>query len=509
MLLRQQNKHAMHELQELAYILTKHKTRSIEIIGDETKHQNSKLHQLYKAIQKGEIKSDRQAAKYIYGESTISSKYRNLKHELKKRLLNTIFFIDMNGAKDKDDVYYQCWKEWAACRILIEKSARKTAISLAEQILKKAIKFDFYDLIVSISILLRMHYALREKNKKKFEYYDELYDFSKKQEKYRNLAHKYYMKLILDYTTDGVVANPQIEADAKEYYQALLPYMNKTKNVKFFYYLYQIQLLGKMGIFDYANAKKICDDAISFLNGKDFKGGLRNFYLNKLVCHIQLQEFKEGKVTAYKCQQLVSEGEFNWFKTNEYLFMLSFHTGNYQEGYKIYDMTIRHPRYKSHEIIHETWTLYKVYLHFLYLIEKIKINSNDKSFNSLRLGKFLNDIPSFSKDKQGMNIPVLIIQMSFLILQKNYDEAIERIESLNKYCDRYLKTNNANYRCNCFIKMLTQIPVARFNRIRIENRSSKYLDKMKGIEINYNSQAHEVEIIPFEKMWSLIIEALE
>lgn len=501
----------MEELRELAYILTKHKTKSIEIIGDDAKQYDSKLYQLYEAIQKGEVKTDKEAALSIYGEEEVSGKYRNLKHELKKRLFNTILFIDTNSQKNRDNAYYQCWKEWAICKVLVEKSARKTAINLAEKVLKKAIRFHFADLVISVSLLLRNHYALREKNKKKFEHYDELYEYYEGQEKYKNLAHKYYMKLILDYTMDGVNPNPKIEEDAKLYYKELSTVKDKVDNVKFHVQLFQIQLLGSMGVFDYEAAKNICTQGLAYLaeHSIEYKSSIRNFLLNKLVCHIQLKEFEEGKATAIECKKFITEGAFNWFKTNEYFFMLSFHTGNYQEAYKIYSLITNHSRFKSYKVLHETWSLYKIYLHFLYLVGEVTPLEKDKTFNTVRLGKFINDVPSFSKDKHGMNIPVLIAQMAFLILQRRYDAATKRIDALNKYCDRYLKTSSPNFRCNCFIKMLLQIPISGFHRAGVERRAKRYLEKLKTIEINFNNQAHEVEVLPFDVLWEFILDTLQ
>lgn len=501
----------MEELKELAYILTKYQTRSIQIVGHDSWQSNSKLSQLYEVIQSGEVSTDQEAAQLIYGEEDNNSKYRNLKHELKKRLLNTIFFIDTNKDKKRDKAYYKCWKDWAACQILIEKSARYSAVNLAEKTIKRCIKFDFLSLVSSIALLLRNHYALREKNKERFEYYDNLYETSRRQEECNNLAHKYYMKLILDYTMDSVTANPQIEADALEYYQELAPIKEETDNIKFHYYLYQIQLLGKMGIFDYQAAKDICTQAIGFLRAHDiaFKGGMRNFLLNKLVCHIQLSEFEDGKQTAIACNKLIAEGTFNWFKTNEYFFILSLHTENYQEAYDNYYKIVNHPRYRSYKILHETWALFRMYLHFLFLIRKFEPAADDNSFNTIRLGKFINAVPSFAKDKKGMNIPVLIIQMAFLILQHKYEPATERIDALNKYCDRYLKTSDPNFRCNCFIKMLVQIPIANFHRNGVERKAHPYLLKLQNIAINFNNQAHELEILPFEHLWEYILGELE
>lgn len=64
--------------------------------------------------------------------------------------------------------------------------------------------------------------------------------------------------------------------------------------------------------------------------------------------------------------------------------------------------------------------------------------------------RFLNDVPIFSKDKRGMNIPILIFHILYLILTKRYNDVIDRIVRIEKYTTRYLKKDD-NYRSNCFI----------------------------------------------------------
>lgn len=501
----------MEELRELVYILTQSAAQDAYFTSTYFGGGGSKMQQLFDAIQKEEVTDDQEAVELIYGEQRITSKYRNLKYELKKRLLDALLLVKPSGGKGRNEAYYQCWKEWAACQILIEKSARTSAKAIAQRLLRKAVQYDFLSLVVNIALFLRNHYALRERNRERFEYFDELYERYQQEEAYNNLAHKYYMRLILDHAQDSVIANPQIEADAQRYLEELTPLKDQATNAKFYYYLYQVQLLGKMGVFNYQEARDICAEAIAYLDQSnfEFKGGALNFLLNKLVCHIQLGEFEEGKKTAIACSELVEEGTFNWFKTQEYLFLLSAHTRNYQSAYDSYYAVVNHPRYNAYTILHETWSLYKMYLHFLYLLGKFELAAGDRSFSKVRLGKFLNETPSFAKDKQGMNIPVLIIQMAFLILQHKYDLAVERIDALNKYCDRYLRGNDPNFRCNCFIKMLLEIPKSAFHRNGAERRAQRYLKRMKTTAINFSSQAHELEILPFEDFWYLILQTLD
>lgn len=501
----------MQELKELSYILTKHKVRSIEIIGDDSRKQNSKLYQLYSVIRNGEAKNDAEASQLLYGEAQPSAKYRNLKHNLKNRLLNTIFFIDTNNSNSREKAYYSSWKQWSACIILKEKSAYIIATEIAEKVLKQALEHEFCDLIVASSLYLRRYYARQHKDVKRFNYYNQLYHEYREIEEYQNLAQEYYLKLIMNYAVESVTVNPQIKEDAEKYYEELAPFIEKTSIVKFHYLCYQIQLLGTMGVFDYQKSKEVCERAIQFLSSiKNISaGGVRNFLLNKLVCHIQLKEFEEGKATAIECEKTLQEGAFNWFKAKEFFFMLSIHTENYQDAYVNYKTITSHSRFNVYkDIFQETWLLYRMYLHFLFLMEKVTPYDGDNDFNNIRLGKFLNQVPSFSKDKHGMNIPVLIIQMAFLILQKKFDDALDRIEALEKYCSRYLKKDNPNFRCNCFIRMLLQIPISGFHKAGVERRALKYLNKMTTVEINFSNQAHEVEVLPFEIMWQFILDSL-
>ena len=124
------------------------------------------------------------------------------------------------------------------------------------------------------------------------------------------------------------------------------------------------------------------------------------------------------------------------------------------------------------------------------------------------MGKFLNSIPIYSKDKRGMNIPILIIQILFLIVKKDYGQLIDRMESIQKYSSRYLRAD-ANIRSNCFINMLLQIPKANFHKIGVERKSQKYYDKLLTNSIKISNQAIEVEIIPYEDLWEFILESLD
>jgi len=152
----------------------------------------------------------------------------------------------------------------------------------------------------------------------------------------------------------------------------------------------------------------------------------------------------------------------------------------------------------------QRWVLYEAYINLAIECGAAEYHGRRKRFS---IQKFINDLPHFSKDKRAMNIPILIAQMLFFIVRKQYNHAIDRIEALDKYSSRYLR-NNETFRSNCFIKMLLEIPKNSFNLLRVERASEKYFRRLLDSEIDLIDQPFEIEIIPYERLWAMIMNHL-
>ena len=111
--------------------------------------------------------------------------------------------------------------------------------------------------------------------------------------------------------------------------------------------------------------------------------------------------------------------------------------------------------------------------------------------------------------KYKMNIPILVLQLLFYLQRKDYDKVIDRLETIEKYCSRYLRKDKCTYRSNCFIKMLLQIPKAKFQKAEIIRKASPFLEKLGKKSIAIANQAFEIEIIPYEDLWELVLKELE
>ncbi len=104
-----------------------------------------------------------------------------------------------------------------------------------------------------------------------------------------------------------------------------------------------------------------------------------------------------------------------------------------------------------------------------------------------------------------MNITILIIHVLFLMWQKKYAKADERIDALKAYSNRYLR-DDANFRSNCFIKMLVQLAKGDFHPIRGQRYAKRYVERLKEVPLSKSRQGLEIEIVPYEHLWQMIIE---
>lgn len=501
----------MDGLKELVYVINKNKLRAIELMSLPMNSQ-TKLGELYELIAEGELDSSEALAEHFYPDDKSGASFRKLKANLKNRLINTLFFIDIKqpSFNDYQKAYYECYKDWAATKILMGRNAHTAAIELSQRTLGYAEKYEFTALKLDIYKTLRMHYASKGGNKRKFDRYNELYKACFEEFTVESQAEELYSELILHYVTDKSSKESLYER-AEAAYEQLKPALARHESYNLHLYASLIRLMIYTSVNDYEGAIVACDDAIQFFENKPFDAHvpLQIFYYQELVCFTQLRQFDRGSNAAEKCLQLIEEGSFNWFKYQELYMILSLHTGQYQRAYEVFTHTVEHSRFKFlPNTVTELWKIFEAYIHYLVEVERITPAEEDTRFNKFRLGRFLNETPIFSKDKRGMNVAILIIQILFQILKHKYNDAIDRIEAIEKYSSRYLHQENT-FRSNCFIKMLLTIPISSFHKAAVLRKAEPYLQKLESAPFEVSNQSLEVEIIPFEELWLFALESLE
>ena len=501
----------MKELLELIDVVNKHKVKHLEVFGN-VSPRKTKIHEFYDKLSDGSFSNDEEAAAFFYETSPDDRRYKELKKRLVERLYNTVLFIDVQDDKyDKvAKVYYTCWKEYASAKVLAGRTAYLTAFPLMEKILKQAIRFGFMELILDICRTLRLHYGAHYLDAKKFDYYNDLYQDYKKRYEADALSEEYYTTILIKFY-QAQAQGEDLEAyfqQAEHYTAELEPLVAQypsSYRLHLCYYLIQLTAATSIGKVDLA--LDTCEKAIAFFQDQPtFPSRALTIFSNQLfLLYWQKRDFSKGEVLFTQSLKTSIAGSITWFNSYDFFFLLSFHTKQYPKAYETLDFILNHTRFSSlPENSREKWKLYQAYCAYLGEMGKIKIPDQKK----FKVAKFINEVPLYASEKRTRNIPVLIIQTLFLFLHQRYDDAIDRVDSLNLYCSRYLK-KDASFRSNCFIKMLIKIIEANFHPVAASRKASGLCKKLNTVPLDVAKQIYEIEIIPYEDLWELALESLD
>ena len=179
----------------------------------------------------------------------------------------------------------------------------------------------------------------------------------------------------------------------------------------------------------------------------------------------------------------------------------------YQYALEVLSIATRHKEFdRLDKSFKEPWLIKEAYLNFL--IKMKKVDPSPFKLRSFKIGKFLNEVPTYSKDKRGYNIAIIIIQLLFFLLDHKYSKFIDRIDALNQYSYRYLR-NDDTLRSNCFIKMMLKLPDTNFHPVAVQRHTKKLYKKLSQTKPDIREHSSHIEIIPYETLWEMVLELLE
>ena len=503
----------MKDIKAIIKLLTKQKIRQIEILSEDC-NMSEMSKKLYLGIKDGTITNDEEAAQLLYNTDATNPIYRVLKNRFKKRLINTLFFIDVQayGKNAYEKTVNTAYKNWAAAKILLDKGLSSNSISIMETILKNILKYDVIELSLLLLKDVKLHYGLFNYNKHKFDKYDKLFNELSIIAQYKAESEKYYITLghlieskkSIPYDTSIKIIEKQIKTLSRK--------AAKIDSYHLRYYLYFCDYIINLIKKDLKKQIKISEDAISYFNSKKgfSKYGLITFTQISGLVQLSSKNLDKSLNAFYKCLSFnPKEGRLFWQSIHNYIFLIHILKKDYDKAYEILSYILNHKTFKNiYNDFRQQWYLKHAFIHFL--IRTNKINPEKIKVQKLkpfRLNKFLNDTITLSKDKRGFNITIHIIQILYLIMDEKYDDLLDKMTSLKQYSFRYLKADEY-LRSRTFIKMLITIPEQSYNLKKILKKTKVLQQKLIATPMDYSEQAMSIEIIPYEQLWEEVLELL-
>jgi len=388
--------------------------------------------------------------------------------------------------------------------------AESTAASHAKSILTTALKFKFADVIVNCSRILREHSA-NTGDEKNFEVYDTHV------KKFANIleaeirSEELYQRVIMNYLKPPS-KNQDLEQKIDTYCDALVGLSEVYDSPVIVYNMYLVWAYRYQMLRDFSSMLEVCNKAEAYIEANPTyhrADKLAIFQLKKMSAYLHLHDWKNGKINAEKCLKSFPKGSDTWFQFMEYYLLLAFHTNNYINALAIFNEAIGNSKFKKQSAeIREKWKIYDIYLNFI-------IESHGKENPVLetqrrkmfRLSRFLSDPILYPKDQRIFTVLMVIAQVLFCIEKKSFTSAEERIDRLKNYANRQLKKEQY-HRVIQFIRLLMQLNKAEFQVSKLSN-TQKYLDKLSERQFNYRGLNSELEVIPFERLWEIILSRLK
>lgn len=503
----------MKTLLEIARVLTKKKIVKIEILDEQVlKQKDSKFAKFYEGLLTGKIESDKDAALLLY-ESTNAgdAKYRQLKSRFRRRLLNTLFFLDVNTAQHSsyEQARVNCSKELALVDILLFHDANASAASLCRQILNTALKFHFTEMILRTARQLR-ELAASEEDNKNYEYYHELvqqythlYQIELTAEQYSLAAQKIYQSGSCD-----DLSNEQLEGYANK----LVQLSEKCDTPRLHFYLFYVWVLYYEAIQDYEGMLEVCSNAQHYIQEHDAYFSHKEkavFSLKILNGYFHLNDYNRGKTHAEETLTQLSEDTVEWVDFMEYYLLLSLKEAYIINAIAIFNKVVNLSIFKKlDKERREKWELFEAMLH--YLMEKEGANSTllpRQRRKTFKLSDFINRTVNYPQHQSVLALQHLILQTLFLLKRKSHSGISERIEQLLKITKYELKKEGYE-RAYAFSKLLQQLQKAQLDPKNLKN-TEKYLVELQQKSQAYRGRIAELEILPYEQVWALILKHLQ
>ncbi len=492
-------------LSEVSELLDNYKLKHIDVLGNEDSE--SRYTEFWRLVKSGEIQNDKQAAQHFYQTDENNPNYKKFRLEYRDRLLNMIWHIDAFHPKYKEfeSAYLACQERMALIHVLHNNDCGMSVRHLLREVLEQSLKYEFVDISYVAATRLRRIAVNKTEDPEDFEKYSEMCE--RLEQDYHNMtkADRCYDEVLAFYIPKRALQRGAFNLGEK-YLRELKPFFSKNSPVKFLITYSLIACVKCISVADYKGLDEVSLQAIEYMEQKTFNTGrsLAIFLNQRILANRQMKRYDVALECLDKALPMQLEGTNNWFATKELSVTLNLHKKDFQKGFDIFQGVKNSKGFKHlSEIRKEEWLIMEAYLYCLQKFNKIK-----GDFADFKLTKAINSLVICEKDKSGRNVTVLILKTVFAIALNQTDDLLDQVEQLSRYRSRYAK-GDSEARAYLFIKLLGYYANSGNNRrLALSESVSTYHDLLEE-EYDINDHNHATEVIMYENLWLLIMQATE
>jgi len=457
-------------------------------------------------------KSDDEICKLLYGSITKKKSFSVIKYRLLDRLITEVIMAsgDESNLTSVSYAVQIAIKYYYSAAILLKNGERTSAINLLEKCLTIALKFSLTEyVVISLKILLN-HYAFINVDKNKMNHYIRLRQKHLEIYQQEAIVLEYNARMSYLYVTKSGGFNDAELLDIKNMVYHLEVIKNTYTSNTILTHSYDLIFFYYNYLKSYEKALETANEALRVYKKMKVKElfGTYQMQNNIATVYFNMKEYDNANIWFEKQFAFLSVGSVPWFRTTSIYFLNLMYIKDYKKLIEISSQVLANKNLNKLTTFSEQWYIREAFIHLLIhvysdqfkLIEPHKL----KPFSS---SKFMNNITFHSKDKQGQNISILVVQFLHLLALGNYEIIFDKVDALKQYTFRYLRNDNT-FRSNCFIKMLLEMVRADFNPIRTERYTATLLQRLVESDIIIDDKNSRVEIIPYEDLWEIAMEIL-
>ncbi|WP_226163251.1 hypothetical protein [Hymenobacter terricola] len=235
------------------------------------------------------------------------------------------------------------------------------------------------------------------------------------------------------------------------------------------------------------------------LNARRFD--IRFNHFMSIYAYLRSRQPVQGLRLAEEYSRDFHPSSSNWFYFQEHHVLLALHAEQYERAQQLMSLITKNPAYLiQREAALQRWDLYKAYIEFVLPPQRLT------TARQRQMAQWVLQLPEYSRDKRGHNVAILVLQLLYFLRERNLEAVLMRLERLRKYQQRHLH-EPATLRSRLFLRLLQVIVEKNFDAPKAAERGKTLFQQLRDTPPPGEAFA-EVEIIPYEQLWNLVLGLL-